>query len=438
MITATDVEDIIDTYDLSKKKRRKISYIVCKELHEVGFPNFDFLYRRISQLVDTFTSDYGAKFTNLDQQIGGDSRFLLHDRFKVDEEKIAEGRIDNITINDAVRLISADLDQPQKAVLDFLLQGLGQREVEISPEMLRADLPAISLRLEQMIRFYEKDGKLLIPRKPIVDIKWNPAFWVKFGMRNFNGTPAKFYWENIDVYGGFKTRSALEGFDPGLASALRRYGQFDQCIPALPIGAQKRKFAEAEVTEIKRLYDKHRGNVRAMMNSLRFSVGRKTLVRCIKEQGLELRSTRSPPQLPFQEQERIHRAYDDYGKSAYKAAKHLPYSADTIRRYWKDLGLEVLRPGRCPSQELPNSKIQAILKSYEICEGSARAASRELGHSKRTILKHWREAGYTILAKGSNQNKKYFSPNHQNTVPYNTPTPALNEMEIYATYPTLK
>jgi len=84
-------------------------------------------------------------------------------------------------------------------------------------------------------------------------------------------------------------------------------------------------------------------------------------------------------------------AHRTYGGNAKKAARHLPYSPSTIRKYWREAGLRVAQRGE--SNTLPKDKIDEIVSAHALYNGNSLEASRQLGRSDITIRKYWRQAG---------------------------------------------
>ena len=87
-------------------------------------------------------------------------------------------------------------------------------------------------------------------------------------------------------------------------------------------------------------------------------------------------------------------AHFTYHGNAAEAARHLPYSSDTIRSYWRKNGFRVMLKGE--SIMLSKEERGRIIAMHAEVNGSASAASRALHHSGSVILNYWREAGLPV------------------------------------------
>ena len=236
MITETDLDFVLGTFEIPKKVSQKVRYIVRSELVEVGFPHFDFLYRRTAELVEAYTNgDYNERFMlRLDAPRSDGSRETLHSLIgspqNISEENSEEEK-PSMTIDEVVDVLSEKIDPELLLVLRNNILVNGKSPVFYSkPEELLASAKEIEARVQEVVRTFEKDGTLLIPRRPIIEIRWNPRFYVKFGKRNFNGNYLQFFRDNIDVYKGMK-RKQLHDFDGSLYRLLLKHKQLNEAIP---------------------------------------------------------------------------------------------------------------------------------------------------------------------------------------------------------------
>ena len=88
MLTETDLDYILSTFEISEKVSRKVRYIVDSELKQVGFPHFDLLYRRIADLVEVYAhGHYEERFMlRFDQKKSPDDNRTLHDLLGKNDE----------------------------------------------------------------------------------------------------------------------------------------------------------------------------------------------------------------------------------------------------------------------------------------------------------------------------------------------------------------
>lgn len=180
-----------------------------------------------------------------------------------------------------IALLSEKLDAEQLALLHQLKYKIDDCTITGTEEQILAKLPQIQERLEVIANEYSKKGTLLT-RRPIIEIRWNPRFWVKYGRRKFNSNPLQFHQDNLDVYGGMG-RTELYLFDQGLYSALSRAGQLDEAIPE---NLEKEKLSPQEIKMLVDNHSKYRGD--ATKTSLGVGFSRRTVLRYWREAGLPI------------------------------------------------------------------------------------------------------------------------------------------------------
>ena len=101
--------------------------------------------------------------------------------------------------------------------------------LNISPEELAENAAQIQERLSEVVYKYERDGRLVLPARTIVAIRFTPLS-IRFGRRNYNGNPLGYFLEHKDDYGGM-SRAELASFDGGLYRVLRKHRQLSEAIP---------------------------------------------------------------------------------------------------------------------------------------------------------------------------------------------------------------
>ena len=242
MLTETDVDYILSTFEISEKASRKVRYIVDSELKQIGFPHFDLLYRRIADLVEVYAhGHYEERFmVRLDQKKSPDDNRTLHDllgrndenfiQIEGDDSSSTEDHRGRISLGDAVDMLFGELPPEEAELLRQLSKNSSEEDLFLSEQEVLGFVPKVREGLHKLLHEYGKDGRLLIPRRPIVEVKWDPNLRVKFGKRKFKGNPLQFFEDNIEVYGRMG-RKQLQRFDESLYQALRNAGQLSDAIP---------------------------------------------------------------------------------------------------------------------------------------------------------------------------------------------------------------
>ncbi len=416
MIVQPDVNYLVSTYELPPSLAGRIGRIVEREHHQDPFSSFDVMYDRVAYLVDRLGRSREEGGIRLDYQPKGDGTLFKHGLFAhpldFQRAETAEGcpSEPGLTVVEALSLLLSKLTPAQRTVIEYLVRESRRYEQErysrsgegvedvytstsiFSPQLLEHSDELVA-RLEELVRTYTINGTVLIPRRPIVHVRWKPELWVRYGRRNFGGNPLQFFRDHVDVYGRFRTELALRQFDSGLASALRRAGQLHEAIPPLPSGGQMRELGQEEKQEIAALYQRHT-SVRAVRANLSFRTYEPVISRCLKEQGIEPRKQYEKNPLSSAEQQRICGAFDRYG-SASEAARHVPYDVRTVLKYARLHGRTILQSGKHVQRSLLSPKqLQRIGGAFASCKGSISQASRLLGHTRGTIKCRWEEQGF--------------------------------------------
>ncbi len=188
------VRDIMGTYNLPEKLEDRITKIAIREIKEFSINGFDSVYRHIAQLVER-SQLFSRREVSLNQPLSFDSNLTVQDLIGVEDQ--LENRLDESNPNSPYESIS------------------------LTPEIRK--------KLEELVKKYQINGRLIIPRRQIVSTRLNP-FSVKFKLRRYNGNPLAFFRKNKNVYGGM-TRGELRKVDEGLFISLLRHKQLSKAIP---------------------------------------------------------------------------------------------------------------------------------------------------------------------------------------------------------------
>jgi transcriptional regulator with GAF, ATPase, and Fis domain len=168
--------------------------------------------------------------------------------------------------------------------------------------------------------------------------------------RNYDGNPLSYFRSHLEDFEQYKNRSQLAKGDKGMYRALIRASQLEEAIP------------EADEFHVR--------------------MGRK--------------GGKGEPFLEEREINKIIIAHQTYNGNATEAARHLPHSSSTIIEHWRKKGLKIRKRGRKKS----DLQQKEIIDSYDPYNGNAAEAARHLPHSPPTFRKYWREKGLKIRKRG--------------------------------------
>lgn len=98
-------------------------------------------------------------------------------------------------------------------------------------------------------------------------------------------------------------------------------------------------------------------------------------------------------------------SYEPYGRNSAEAARNLPFSYTTIRKYWREAGLlpennHKLRGDGKYGRSLTAKEVEEIIGLHSLHGGNAKEAARHSIYSPPTIVRYWRENKLKIRRKG--------------------------------------
>ena len=138
-------------------------------------------------------------------------------------------------LNELIKLLEEQVEDPDPQMilraLDFLPVGsppevilMAKEEITLAVEKLRVALPIL-------IRKYTRDGRIIVPPRPIQGIELEPDVSLIFGNhKSYGGNPLALFKDHPEVYEGM-SRTELYNFDQLMYRALLRARQLKQAIP---------------------------------------------------------------------------------------------------------------------------------------------------------------------------------------------------------------
>ncbi|HLC60015.1 MAG TPA: hypothetical protein VJJ52_01150 [Candidatus Nanoarchaeia archaeon] len=239
------IGEVVRTYELPARLESRIITIANKRVHELHLNTVAHVYNYVDYLVERFNPRREDKVTfSLDTSKRNDAR-TLQEKIGIEDPNLAiytqRAYQHQEPSNPASSAEVLDILRGNLSELDFniLLQIMNMgvnvftsppEELLLSKEAVISQIPQIQERVEILTRRYERDGRIVIPARPIVYVRFNPELYIKFGRRRYNGNPIAVYEANREVYDGM-SRGKLSYFDKGLYGALLKSGQIDIAIP---------------------------------------------------------------------------------------------------------------------------------------------------------------------------------------------------------------
>ncbi len=228
------VTSIVNLYELPKKIKDKVTNIAHQRIKELALIEYDDICIYTSSLIDKFQNPIPYQerfFTRLDHPKYDNSKTpfseLIDTSIYLKEIEPIKYSKQKTSLKEILDIFEKELDSTDfELASQLFLNVKGNFSFNVSPEYILNAIPKIQNRLEKLAK---NNGKIVIPKRPIVHIKLSPLI-IKFGRREYNKNPLKFYRANSEVYKGM-SRVELQRFDPGLESSLRRYNQLDEATP---------------------------------------------------------------------------------------------------------------------------------------------------------------------------------------------------------------
>jgi len=275
------IKEIVATYELSPRLEEKIIGIARQGIKERNIEGFDRVYEYIADLIEKFQGDfyvYEKRCVWLDSPINSDSKATFHELLGTEDPAFEMVRLNGEPLQDeynielsaeeALSILEGRMDESGLELLGQLIKQTDEKEFflsGISQEELRDEIPQIRKKLAELIEKYGRDGKFVLPRGMIKNIRFHPLR-IKFKKRRFDdGGALAFFRENSDVYGEM-SRGQLSKFDIGLYCTLRKDGQLDEAIPETYKNRREYRGHESPLAYFQAHKDKYGGMSRNELN----------------------------------------------------------------------------------------------------------------------------------------------------------------------------
>lgn len=397
MVNKELIRDILKTYELPEKLEDKLFRITCTNIEEQNISSFDKMYRYIGYLVEQFKVPYNERNSlKLDSILNGRP---ISEIYGVEDSSLNEIIEPNkqITLTSALlQQILNDFDNDTQSFIKELFKS-NNNQLELDSNTFSNSLKYFKSKLNFIFqKFGGTKGIDILKLRPIIDLRFDP-FLIQFGRRKYNGNPLNYFEEHKQFYSGM-TRNQLAKFDSGLYCSLRKSGQLEKGIPIIA-----NRLSESEIKQILDSHEISKGIPFKAEKITNFD--HHTIRKYWREYGLEIFSKI--------DHEKVVSSYDLYKGIASKAAKFLRCSTTTVLIHWRQEGLFIREPKHQKDIEydysyyepLKEKRRREILPLYEEFNGNATRASNNSPYCYGTICNYWKEAG--LIPRGHKEQRTF-------------------------------
>ena len=285
------VSYVLDTYDLPDKTRERLKRTSLFRFRENWITDFDEAYNYIDNLAMGAELRSRARIRSLDEEVGETER-TLHEIIgnKSSDEGLRKlfGDLQNrkkLSGREIIQGLSFCLDRQDIEVLSVLM-GECKIEFDVSLDYLLDHAEEIGERIRQTAQRYEKDGVILLPKRPIVSVSFN-YFSVEF--EEHRGRP----------------------------------------------------LTDGEITSLVTAHESFGGNATSVARHLGYS--KTTVLHYWRNLGFKVKNHGAHNKVTDEELRAIISAHSEFNGNANRAARELNRNPSTILKYWKGEDL-VIRP----------------------------------------------------------------------------------------------
>ena len=332
------VKEFVGTYELSEKLRPKIIWRATRQFEKRGLlpPEelpIDDQYKHLSAVygyIDHLVQRSQFPYKRL-SALRLDSGF--YDVIGVEDSNLSklfeDEKPTGISLGEIVAVLKGSIESPYLNLLYKVLSNQydnGDIPLNVAPDRIKVDKQILH-RLEELVQKYGRNGSLIIPPRPIVDIRFNPLY-IKFERKNYNKNPIAVFRGNSE-YQKIRTRKELKKFDGGIHWALHNYHQIDEALP-IARTYPRPPLSQEEKDEIIAFHPIYGGNSR---ETARHSTrSQQTILRIWKAAGLKAQGEKGSP-LAQSIINKIQPTYIKRGRIISAVARDLGISAKTVRKY---------------------------------------------------------------------------------------------------------
>ena len=224
------VENYFREQDISSESDAEYRYRLIAKI--VENQEYKFNFKTWNKVIDP--TDSNAHFDNpVLKIIGTDDPQLV---------KFIDGSPDDellqLPLDDIIQLLNGHTSKRNLELLRYISKMGVSHDIaalRMHPDQLISNIHRIEEKLDALVSEFEREGKLVIPARPIIQIDWMPDLHIRFGKRDWSrmdGTAPALEWFNRygHVYHGM-SRYELFKKDSGLYKRLERENTLDKAIP---------------------------------------------------------------------------------------------------------------------------------------------------------------------------------------------------------------
>lgn len=340
------VDYFLDTYDMSPRRRETIRRVTLSRISELGINSPKQLHEYVDYLVNNRFPNQGM--LSLDSPAFPDSDTTFHELIGVQdpllENLFKDEPPEGLSYQEVMDVLGDRLERVDVALLSTVLKRTNSEEprFNISYDQLMASIEQIDGRLQEVIHRYERDGRLVMPNRDIISISFNPLS-IRLGRGRLSQEQIYRLTEILYEHKG-DVKIVAKETGHAIETVIKYAG-----IAGIDIQYEKLYGKQLPQTERDRIVQSLRENrfdkIKASIET-GYSPG--TVERYAAEAGVKIRPRKRRKYHHYNEEDksRMTQAYHDFGHSATKASRYVPYSHTSLLRHWKSEGFEILSRGR--------------------------------------------------------------------------------------------
>ncbi len=334
----------VRSYELPEVLEKKVLRIVEDGIEKECLTSPQSQYNYIDKVVSVYQRRWGeGKEVRFDETSFENPRKTKHEVIADETYEPSnlitrfEEEPNYVTVEEAFAQLEDQFDNVSLEFLKRTLQQNGNVMLDISAAGIEGRSAWVLKKLNSLAARYKHKGQIIIPPRPIKDVKFHGELEIEFGQRRYPNGLLAFYLDNLEVYKGMG-RTELFNFDEGFYRTLSRAGLLDVVIPE---NLNSKQPNEKEIME-------------------------------------------------------IYNTFIAFNKNATAAAKCLPWSIPTVRKY--GVAFDAIQEVRSVNQGIPIEKVIKIISFGNQRKRIANALriSRKVGHKRETVTKYLKAAGFTL------------------------------------------
>ncbi|MBI2548705.1 hypothetical protein HYW21_05130 [Candidatus Woesearchaeota archaeon] len=387
---------MVSTFELPDAKREFVTRVALGVLRDPLSPivTFSDQYSYIAGLAESVTFAYTDRFdSSRTDEAFINSRKRYYDIVYGNQQGLDEEDTPAraLGIEQVYEIVEAHFEEPYRSLLSNFIDRshLSTSPTRLTQDELEKRIDGIRERLMLVADEFGRDGKIVLPRRPIRTVSFDPLV-VTFGRRYYHGNPLEFYEHYRETYDGL-SRTGLFQFDNGLYKALWKADQLAQAIPTI-VNSGPNGLTQAEIDKIVHALEPGKRSLKLVSQETGHT--RVTVRKYGSRAGLE--DMMPTHEIPEKEKKRIVALYEPCKGNVTEAARRSGHSWDTVDKYWSEAHLDERKEGA----SLHPLEVREVLALYDPANPNIAAVARRSGYRWGTVKNCWENAGYILRGKG--------------------------------------